>query len=213
VARILITSGATRQYLDPVRYLTNASSGRMGAALATAAVEAGHQVVVVSGPVDVEYPAAAKVVSVVSTEEMLAAARGEFESCEGLIGAAAPCDYRPERVESHKIAKTGEPLMLRLVETEDVVATLGAAKGRRWVVGFALETDDHRLRALAKLERKCCDLMVSNSVEAISSLDNRVEILDPAGNVLADAAGSKEAVARKILAVINERLIRPTAAH
>jgi phosphopantothenoylcysteine decarboxylase/phosphopantothenate--cysteine ligase len=185
----------------------------MGAALAAAAIEAGHQIVVVSGPVDVEYPCTAKVVSVVSTEEMLAAARREFESCDGLIGAAAPCDYRPERVESHKIAKTGEPLMLRLVETDDVVATLGAAKGRRWVVGFALETDDHRLRALAKLERKCCDLMVSNSVEAISALDNRVEILDPAGNVLADAAGSKEAVAREILAVIDERLIRPQVAR
>jgi phosphopantothenoylcysteine decarboxylase/phosphopantothenate--cysteine ligase len=208
VARILITSGATRQYLDPVRYLTNASSGRMGAALAAAAIEAGHQVVVVSGPVDVEYPTAVKAVGVISTEQMLAAARLEFETCDGLIGAAAPCDYRPERVESHKIAKTGEPLMLRLVETEDVVATLGAAKGRRWVVGFALETDDHRLRALAKLERKCCDLMVSNSVEAISALDNRVEILDPAGSVLADAAGSKEAVAREILAVIERRLIK-----
>jgi phosphopantothenoylcysteine decarboxylase / phosphopantothenate---cysteine ligase len=213
VARILITSGATRQYLDPVRYLTNASSGRMGAALAAAAIEAGHEALVVSGPVDVVYPAEAKVVSVVSTEDMLAAARREFDSCDGLIGAAAPCDYRPERVESHKIAKTGEPLMLRLVETADVVATLGAAKGPRWVVGFALETDDHRLRALAKLERKCCDLMVSNSVEAISALDNRVEILDPAGNVLADAAGSKEAVAREILSVIDERLIRPRAAR
>ena len=211
MARILITSGATRQYLDPVRYLTNASSGRMGAALAAAAIEAGHSVVVVSGPVDVEYPAEAEVVSVVSTEDMLAAARTAFADCDGLIGAAAPCDYRPERVESHKIAKTGEPLMLRLVETEDVVATLGAAKGQRWIVGFALETDDHRLRALAKLERKCCDLMVSNSVEAISSLDNRVEILDPAGKVLADAAGSKEAVAREILAVIDERLIRRAA--
>ena len=194
--------------MDPVRYLTNASSGRMGAALAAAAIEAGHSVVVVSGPVDVEYPAEAEVVSVVSTEDMLAAAGKAFADCDGLIGAAAPCDYRPERVESHKIAKTGEPLMLRLVETEDVVATLGAAKGQRWIVGFALETDDHRLRALAKLERKCCDLMVSNSVEAISSLDNRVEILDPAGKVLADAAGSKEAVAREILAVIDERLIR-----
>ena len=181
----------------------------MGAALAAAAIDAGHQVVIVSGPVDVEYPVAAKIVSVVSTEEMLAAARREFENCDGLIGAAAPCDYRPERVESHKIAKTGEPLMLRLVETEDVVATLGASKGRRWVVGFALETDDHRLRALAKLERKCCDLMVSNSVEAISAVDNRVEILDPAGNVLAEAAGSKEAVAREILAVIDNRLIMP----
>jgi phosphopantothenoylcysteine decarboxylase/phosphopantothenate--cysteine ligase len=209
MARILITAGPTRQYLDPVRYLTNASSGRMGAALASAALELGHEVVIVSGPVEVQYPAAAEVVSVVSTDEMLAAARAAFAYCDGLIGAAAPCDYRPERVEPHKIAKTGEPLLLRLIETDDVVATLAAEKGHRWVVGFALETDDHRLRALAKLERKRCDVMVSNGVEAMNALDNRVEILDPAGAILGEAAGSKESVAREILAVIQQRLIAP----
>jgi phosphopantothenoylcysteine decarboxylase/phosphopantothenate--cysteine ligase len=207
MARILITSGPTRQYLDPVRYLTNASSGRMGAALAAAAIELGHEAVVVSGPVEVPYPDDAEVIPVVSTEDMLAAARDAFARCDGLIGAAAPCDYRPEHVEQHKIAKTGEPLLLRLVETADVVATLGCEKAGRWVVGFALETDDHRLRALAKLERKCCDLMVSNGVEAISSLDNAVEILDPAGNVVRQVFGDKPAVARAILAVIQDRLI------
>ena len=207
MARILITSGPTRQFLDPVRYLTNASSGRMGKALAEAAIDLGHDVVIVSGPVDVAYPPDVRVVPVISTEDMLAAATEEFDSCDGLIGAAAPCDYRPERVEPHKIAKTGEPLLLRLLETEDVVATLAAEKGRGWVVGFALETDDHRLRALAKLERKRCDLMVSNGVEAMNALDNRVEILDPAGAVLREASGTKEAVAREILAVIQQRLI------
>lgn len=207
MARILITSGPTRQYLDPVRYLTNASSGRMGAALAAAAIERDHGVVIVSGPVEVEYPTAAEVIPVVSTEDMLSAARAAFARCDGAIGAAAPCDYRPEHVEAHKIAKTGAPLMVQLVETDDVVATLGAEKGRRWVVGFALETDDHRLRALAKLERKHCDLMVSNGVDAISSLENSVEILDPAGVVVRQAAGSKDEVAIAILAVIQERLI------
>jgi phosphopantothenoylcysteine decarboxylase/phosphopantothenate--cysteine ligase len=207
MARILITSGPTRQFLDPVRYLTNASSGRMGAALAAAALELGHAVTVVSGPVELAYPDAAEVIPVISTEDMLAAARAAFAHCDGMIGAAAPCDYRPERVESQKIAKTGEPLMLRLLETEDVVATLAATKGRRWVVGFALETEDHRLRALAKLERKSCDLMISNGVGAISALDNQVEILDPAGVVLREAAGTKEDVAREIMAVIQARLI------
>jgi phosphopantothenoylcysteine decarboxylase/phosphopantothenate--cysteine ligase len=209
MARILITSGPTRQYLDPVRYLTNASSGRMGAALAAAAIELGHDAVIVSGPVEVSYPADAEVIPVVSTEEMLEAARTAFARCDGLIGAAAPCDYRPEHVEEHKIAKTGQPLLLRLIETADVVASLGCEKGARWVVGFALETDDHRLRALAKLQRKCCDLMVSNSVEAISSLDNAVEVLDPAGQVVRQAAGPKDEVAREILAVINDRLVLP----
>jgi phosphopantothenoylcysteine decarboxylase/phosphopantothenate--cysteine ligase len=208
VARILITSGPTRQYLDPVRYLTNASSGRMGAALAEAALALGHEVVVVSGPVEVEYPTDTKVISVISTEEMLEASRAAFTDCDGLIGAAAPCDYRPVKVQPNKIAKTGEPLELHLIETDDIVATLGAEKGVRWVVGFALETEDHRLRALAKLERKHCNLIVSNGVEAMHALDNQVEIIDPAGTVLKQVSGTKPEVAREILAVIAERLTK-----
>jgi len=206
--RILITSGPTRQYLDPVRYLTNASSGRMGSALAQAALDLGHEVVVVSGPVEVQYPGKATVIPVVSTEEMLRCARETFAACNGLIGAAAPCDYRPRHVAPNKISKTGEPLLLKLTETDDVVATLGAEKGDRWVVGFALETEDHRLRALAKLERKHCDLMVSNGVEAMNSYDNRVEILAPDGQILSTAEGSKGAVAEAILSVIQQRLVR-----
>ncbi|HEX3725066.1 MAG TPA: phosphopantothenoylcysteine decarboxylase, partial [Pirellulales bacterium] len=119
MSRILITSGPTRQYLDPVRYLTNASSGRMGAALADAALAHGHEVVIVSGPVSIEYPAGVEVLSVVSTEEMLEVASRVFPTCQGLIGVAAPCDYRPVRVSPGKISKTGEPLLLHLVETPD----------------------------------------------------------------------------------------------
>ena len=209
MARILITSGPTRQYLDPVRYLTNASSGRMGRALAEAAMALGHDVVIVTGPVEIEYPEPATVVSVVSTEEMLTAAAIAFERCDGLIGAAAPCDYRPVRVESHKINKTGQPIDLHLIETDDVVATLGAKKGRRWVVGFALETEDHRLRALAKLEKKFCDLIISNGPAAISSPNNEVEVLTPTGQAIASIAGPKESVAARILAIIEELLIAP----
>jgi phosphopantothenoylcysteine decarboxylase/phosphopantothenate--cysteine ligase len=179
----------------------------MGRALAEAALALGHEVVVISGPVEVEYPLPARVVPVVSTEEMLTAATREFESCDGLIGAAAPCDYRPVRVESHKIAKTGQPIDLHLIETDDVVATLSAKKGSRWVVGFALETEDHRLRALAKLEKKFCDLMVSNGPQAISSPDNEVEVLTPTGEVVATIAGSKEDVSDQILKIIQARLI------
>lgn len=207
MARILITSGPTRQYLDPVRYLTNASSGRMGRALVEAALELGHQVRVVTGPVNLQYPSAAAVLPVVSTEEMLAAAWAAFEGCDGLIGAAAPCDYRPVRVESHKIVKTGRPLSLELVETDDVVAALGRRKGRRWVVGFALETEDRRLRALAKLEQKCCDLVVSNGPQAIDSAENDVEVLQSEGDIVARISGPKEDVARGVLRIIHERLI------
>src|SRR5687767_13948647 len=110
MARILITSGPTRQYLDPVRYLTNASSGRMGAALAESALAAGHEVIIVSGPVETAYPPAARVVPVVTTDDMMEACRREFPACDGLIGVAAPCDYKPRQVSEQKIAKTGEPL-------------------------------------------------------------------------------------------------------
>ncbi len=128
MARILITSGPTRQHLDPVRYLTNASSGRMGQAIAQAAADAGHEVVIVSGPVEVTYPARCRVVPVVSTEEMLKTCQQLFPECEGLIGIAAPSDYRPIKVEEQKIKKTGEPLVLHLVETPDIVATLAVGE-------------------------------------------------------------------------------------
>ena len=208
MARILITSGPTRQYLDPVRYLTNASSGLMGRCLALAARELGHEVVVVSGPVEVKYPDDVQVVSVVSTEEMLEACQRIFPECDGLIGAAAPCDYRPRMVASGKINKTGEPLVLNLIETPDVVATLGASKTHQWLVGFALETEDQRFRALTKLEKKSCDLIVLNGPEAMHSQNNRCEILDRTGAVVEDLAGPKEEVARGILRVVDEKLIR-----
>lgn len=207
MARILITSGPTRQYLDPVRYLTNASSGRMGRALAQAALDAGHEVVIVSGPVEVDYPSAATVVPVVSTEEMLDAARREFATCDGAIGVAAPCDYRPEKVAEEKIAKTGDGLVIELVETVDVIAAIGSEKGERWVVGFALETEDHRFRAITKAERKSCDLMVLNSPSAMNAESTDVELLDPGGEVVAKLLGPKSEVSRKIFQVIEQRLI------
>ena len=208
MARILITSGPTRQYLDPVRYLTNASSGRMGRALAEAAIDLGHDVLVVSGPVAVDYPSATKVWQIVSTDELLAVCQELFPTCDGVIGAAAPCDYQPVRIEERKIAKTGEPLVLNLVETPDVMATLGATKRTgQWLVGFALETDDQRFRALAKLQRKSCDLMVLNGPSAMDAADNQVEVLDKSGAILSAFAGPKELVAREIFRVIQERLI------
>ena len=208
MARILITSGPTRQYLDPVRYLTNASSGRMGQALAQAAIDRGHEVTIVSGPVEIQYSAAARVIPVISTEEMLEASQAEFPNCDGLIGVAAPCDYRPVRVAESKIAKTGQPLELHLIETPDVVATLGARKTHQWLVGFALETEDPRLRALAKLEKKLCDLMVLNGVEAMNAPNNNIEIIDPRGQVILRLEGSKAKVAAGIFATIEKYLIR-----
>jgi phosphopantothenoylcysteine decarboxylase/phosphopantothenate--cysteine ligase len=208
MTRILITSGPTRQYIDPVRYLTNASSGRMGAALAEAALAAGCEVVLVTGPVHVEYPAAATVIPVVSTEQMLEVCGQEFLVCDGLIAAAAPCDYRPQQVAPEKIAKTGDPLLLELIETPDIVAALASRKREdQWFVGFALETNDQHIRAMVKLEKKSCDLMVLNGPQAIDAETNHVEILDRAGAVVATLQGSKRDVARGILREIQSRLL------
>ena len=187
----------------------------MGAALAAAAVASGHQVVLVSGPVQITYPESAELHSVISTEEMLQRCTELFPDCDGMIGVAAPCDYRPEKIAPHKIAKTGDTLQMQLLETEDIVARLGKSKGNRWVVGFALETEDPRLRALVKLEKKSCDLMVLNGVDAMHSPTNAVEILEPSGKSIGAFEGLKEAVAAQIFGLIEQRLIgnvaRPAA--
>lgn len=204
MARILITSGPTRQYLDPVRYITNASSGLMGACLAKAALAAGHEVTVVSGPVNVEYPPAATVIQALTTDEMVQHVTQRFADFDGLIGAAAPCDYMPRRVSQEKLAKDGQPLLLELIETPDVVAS--AAKLKRddqWVVGFALETNDHRFRAIVKMQKKCCDMMVSNGPAAIDAQTNEVEILASDGSTIAHASGEKVEVAVVILQAID----------
>jgi phosphopantothenoylcysteine decarboxylase/phosphopantothenate--cysteine ligase len=208
MARIVITAGPTRQYLDPVRYLTNASSGRMGKALVEAALALGHEVTVVSGPISLAYPVAAKVIDVISTQEMLDATREAFENADGLIGAAAPCDYMPKQVEPQKLSKTGSGLQLALIETPDIVATLGAIKRpNQWVVGFALETEDIRFRAIVKMSRKCCDMMISNSASAMNAEDNSVEVILPDGTILGQLNGPKSDVARGIFSHIQTRLI------
>ncbi len=180
----------------------------MGQALAEAAIALGHNVVIVSGPVLVAYPTAARVVPVVSTEDLLAACEREFPACDGVIGAAAPCDYRPVKVAEQKLKKTGDGLDLHLIETPDVMATLGHGKrSDQWLVGFALETDDQRFRALTKLEKKSCDLMVLNGPTAMDALDNSVEIIAPHGDVLAQLVGTKTVVAEGIMKIVQKRLI------
>ena len=181
----------------------------MGSALAKAALDLGHEVVVISGPVSVEYPDGAEVVWVSTTDEMLESATTLFEKLDGAIGAAAPCDYMPRVVQSSKIAKTGEPLVLELVETPDVIATLGQKKqSHQWVVGFALETEDRRFRATVKLQKKHCDLIVSNGPQAIDSEENEVELLDLTGDVIAAIRGDKSKVAAELLSHIDQRLVK-----
>ena len=204
--RILITAGPTREYLDDVRYLSNASSGRMGYALAEAALAAGHDVVLVSGPVALPPPKKAEVVSVETTEEMKEACLKCFPLCDGVIAAAAVCDYKPRQRVQGKIAKTGEPISIEMVETDDVLAELGRRKGHRWVVGFALEATAPRENALQKLRAKNCNVVAVNSPAAIGSEQTCIELVGPDGQVLARWEGAKRSVAERLIEWIDQHL-------
>ena len=201
--RVLITAGPTREYLDDVRYLTNASSGKMGYALAQAAREAGWDVTLVTGPVEVAPPAGCRIVPVLTTAEMLAAATSAFKDCEGVIATAAVCDYQPRERVAGKISKTGSPITLEMIETDDVLAALGRVKGRRWVMGFALEAQNPRENALQKLRRKNCNWIVLNGPAAVGADENDVELLDPVGEIQGQWTGAKLSIARNLIAWID----------
>ena len=179
----------------------------MGCALARAVLAAGHEPVIVSGPVEAQYPSEVQVIRVVSTDQMRDACLKVFPTCEGLIAAAAPCDYRPVAVASGKLPKDGRPLVVEFVETPDVVASLAEKKESRWIVAFAMETGDHHARALEKLRRKQCNLIVVNDPTAIDSPNTNLDVLDDQGRVVASLAGDKNGVAEQLFAVIGERLI------
>ncbi|MDX1970350.1 MAG: phosphopantothenoylcysteine decarboxylase [Planctomycetaceae bacterium] len=207
--RILITAGPTREYLDDVRYLSNASSGRMGYALAEAALAAGHEVHLISGPVALPPPPGAEVVAVETTDQLLAACDAVWNDCDGVIATAAVCDYRPASRFPGKLAKTGVSLELELVETADVLAELGRKKGDRWIVGFALESEEFaHVNALRKLKEKNCDAIVLNRPTAIGSEDNSVEVINGAGQTVARFAGRKTAIAGELIAWIGVALVR-----
>ena len=197
---VLITSGPTRQYLDPVRFISNASSGKMGAAIAKAAIASGYAVTVVTGPVNIRYPDNCNVIPVETTQEMLEAAQAIFPRCELLVGAAAPSDYMPRAVSDDKLKKTGAPITLQLVETPDIIATLANAKRpEQIVIGFALETSDHRFQALRKLEEKCCDYIVLNEPTAMTSDENTVRIFGQNTEELLSLSGQKSEISNAIL--------------
>ncbi len=202
VMHIVITSGPTREPLDPVRFISNRSSGRMGAALAQACLCRNCRVTIVSGAVTVPYPIGADVVWVETTAEMLDAARGAFASADGLIGAAAPCDFRPRRVAPQKIAKGSDNISIELTQTPDIISTLALEKGNRWIVGFALETHDHHENGLAKLRRKGCDWIVINDARVLNSSTTHITMLDRLGQEVLTADGDKMAVAEKIVATV-----------
>ena len=207
--RILITAGPTREYLDDVRYLSNASTGRMGYAIVDAVLAAGHNVVLVSGPVALTAPVGCEVHQVETTEELHDVCNRLFPDCDGVIATAAVCDYRPRERFPGKLAKTGVSLELELVETADVLADLGAQKGDRWIVGFALESDEFaHINAIRKLKHKNCDAIVLNRPTAIGSATNQIEIIDHTGAKVATYTGAKTDVGRELWQWIESHLLK-----
>ena len=204
--RILITAGPTREYLDDVRYISNASSGRMGYAIAAAAVQKGHEVVLVSGPVGLNPPPECECHQVETTSEMRETCERLFPQCDGVIAVAAVCDYMPRNRLAGKIAKTGDPISIEMIETDDVLSKLGHQKDGRWVIGFALEAENPRENALQKLRAKNCDYIVLNSPAAIGSEANSVELIDRDGNSAALWSGSKQDVALDLIGWIDEHI-------
>jgi phosphopantothenoylcysteine decarboxylase/phosphopantothenate--cysteine ligase len=211
MAKILLTAGPTRAFIDDVRFLSNASSGRMAAALAAAGLARGHEVTIVSGPVQVAYPKAARVIPVVTTAEMLAAALEELPRCDGVIAAAAPCDFEPVRKAAGKIPRAGDGLTLELKPTPDVIATLARKSSRRqWFVAFALEPGADPKRAFAKIEAKRCDLIVVNDLTAMEGTETAVTVYDRRHEAVGSRAGTKRAVAGWLIRLFEARLGTPT---
>lgn len=201
--RILVTAGPTREAIDPVRFLSNRSSGKMGYALAQVAARRGHAVTLISGPVALKPPAHVACVKVTTAAEMLKAVKRHLPRCDALIMAAAVADWRPSRVSSQKIKKNKASPVLRLVPTPDILKTLRPKKGRRLFIGFAAETEKLKDSARRKLAQKGLDLIVANDVgrrDAGFDVDtNRVTLIDAGGAVTDLPLMTKLKVAARIL--------------
>lgn len=162
--KVLVSAGPTYEYIDPVRFIGNRSSGKMGYALAEAAMSAGAEVALVSGPVHLTAPPGIRVINVVSALEMETAVKKEYTDSDIVIMAAAVADYRPEVYASQKLKKDGQPWQLKLIQNPDILADLGKDKGRRFLVGFAAETQKLDNYARKKLREKHLDLIIANDV-------------------------------------------------
>lgn len=207
--RLLITAGPTREPIDPVRYLSNRSSGKMGYALAEAALEAGHEVILVSGPVTLTAPAGATLVKVETARQMFEAVRAHLPGCAAAIFSAAVADYRPVQVAEEKMKKTSERLTIELERTEDILGSARTRFGfRGFLMGFAAETENLIANAQDKLNRKGCDMIVANDVSqegiGFDSAENEVTLCLPGGRSILVPRQTKAALARRLIAHIVE---------
>ena len=205
--KLLITAGPTREALDPVRYLSNRSSGKMGYALAAAALEVGHEVVLISGPVSLAAPEGVTLVKVESAQQMYEAVQAHLNGCHAAVFAAAVADYRPVQVADQKIKKKDDELILHLEKTSDILGSARSVFGFKGeLVGFAAETQDLVGYAQEKLQRKGCDLLVANDVSRLGigfdSEENEVILLAPNAAPRPLPRGSKTGIAREIIRVV-----------
>ncbi|MCF7980768.1 MAG: bifunctional phosphopantothenoylcysteine decarboxylase/phosphopantothenate--cysteine ligase CoaBC [Pseudomonadales bacterium] len=204
---IVITAGPTREAIDPVRYITNHSSGKMGYALAEAAVEAGAKVTLISGPVSLSAPPRVTLEPVVSAQQMYEAAMRLAPTCDIFIAPAAVADYSPANVAQQKIKSTPKTMMIELKQTTDIVASVAALPDKPYTVGFAAETQDLLGYAQNKLKNKKLDMIVANDVAAegigFDSDDNAVTLIWPDRNLTLEQS-SKRQIARQIIQTISQ---------
>ena len=210
--RVVITAGPTREALDPVRYLSNHSSGKMGYALAQAAVDAGAVTTLVSGPVNLKAPEQAGVVAVESAQQMLKACLDLAPDCDIFIACAAVADYRPAEIAQQKIKKGAEELKLTFTRNPDIVATISGLQPRPFTVGFAAETTGVIDYAKDKMQRKSLDMIVANDVSnqaiGFNSDNNAATVIWPGGEKALTCA-SKANIAAQIIGLIADQISEP----
>ncbi|MUT66823.1 bifunctional phosphopantothenoylcysteine decarboxylase/phosphopantothenate--cysteine ligase CoaBC [Paenibacillus sp. NEAU-GSW1] len=208
--KVLVTAGGTIERLDPVRYLTNDSSGKMGFAIAEAARAMGAQVTLIAGRTAAQPPAGVELVRVESAEQMLEAVTSRFDAVDIVVKAAAVADYRPVKQHDKKLKKNGESLTLELERTTDILQTLGQRKKGQLLIGFAAETEQVEHYAMDKLKRKNCDLVVANDVSAegagFNGDTNIVQLFGPEGLIESLPMLSKREVGRRIMEIASDRL-------
>jgi phosphopantothenoylcysteine decarboxylase/phosphopantothenate--cysteine ligase len=204
--RFLVTAGPTQEPIDPIRYLTNRSSGRMGYAIVDAAIGAGHSVTLISGPVNLPPPPLAKVISVTTSDEMHDAVMVQIANTDALVMCAAVADYRPAKVSPQKIKKKSGQLTLELTPTRDILLSLPSER-KFLVIGFAAETNDLENYARKKLQNKNLDLIVANDVSradiGMESAENEVTILFRDGQIKKISRTSKKNIARELIKIIS----------
>ncbi|MBI5234828.1 MAG: bifunctional phosphopantothenoylcysteine decarboxylase/phosphopantothenate--cysteine ligase CoaBC [Deltaproteobacteria bacterium] len=202
--KALVTAGPTREAIDPVRFVSNASSGRMGYALARAAKRRGAEVVLISGPTDLPRPSGVTCVSVSTAEEMNEAAVRYYPQSTLVIMAAAISDYRPKKSYSEKVKKDASTLSVELERTEDVLKQMGRKKKGQFLVGFALETENLEENARKKLKDKNLDMVVANGPAGLAGATNEVLIINRDGEIEAVPPLNKDDIADRIL----DRVVR-----